>query len=59
MTGGGEGGEGVQQVLNSLIEVQQQLIGEGCVGLGGLMQEREQVRAQVRCDSHTCSHCTA
>jgi len=61
-TGGGEGdegGKGVQQVLNSLMEVQQQLVGEGCAGLGGLMQEREQVRAQVRCDSHTFTYCTA
>ena len=48
MTSGGEGEEGVQQVLNSLIEVQQLLVGEGCAGLGGLLQEREQVRAQVR-----------
>ena len=59
MTGGGEGGGGVQQILNSLIEVQQQLVGEGCAGLGGLIQEREQARAQVRKDSHKCTHCTA
>jgi len=59
MTSGGEGEEGVQQVLNSLIEMQQQLVGEGFAGLGGLMQEREQVRAQVRYDSHACSPCTA
>ena len=59
VTSGGEGEEGVQQVLNSLIEVQQLLVGEGCAGLGGLLQEREQVRAQVRYDSRTCTHCTA
>jgi chromosome segregation ATPase len=59
MTSGGEGEEGVQQVLSSLIEVQQQLIGEGGAGLGGLMQEREQVRAQVRYDSYACTPCTA
>ena len=53
MTSGSEGEEGVQQVLNSLIEVQHLLVGEGCAGLGGLMQEREQVRAQVRNNSHT------
>ncbi|KAL0038425.1 hypothetical protein WJX77_006050 [Trebouxia sp. C0004] len=51
---GEEGGKGVQQVLNSLIEVQQQLIGEGCAGLGGLVQERDQVRAQMVSTKRHC-----
>ena len=59
MTSGGEGEEGVQQVLKSLVEVQQLLVGEGCASLGGLMQEREQHRAQVRNDSYACTPCTA
>ncbi len=59
MTSGSEGEKGVQQTLSSLIEMQQQLVGEGCAGLGGLLQEREQVKAQVRYGNHTCTHCTA
>lgn len=49
--GGGEGGAGVQQELTSLVKIQQQLAGEGCLGLGGLMQQHEHVKAEVRCHS--------
>lgn len=44
----------VKQALTSLVKMQQQLAGEGCLGLGGLMQQHEHVTAEVRCHA-SCS----